>query len=315
MKMYNLAKSSVVAGLLLGLMACGSKVEIPPAYVGKILTKNGYAPETLSPSKFRLPPCLTYCDKLVLLEASDSGFKETMELFMPKDKLNLTVEIRGTLSIPTDRGTIDSIYDRIPARNVDGTTEIIRSGIIYATYGEQALRGVVRSELVKYTIGDILEKREAIGQSIHAAVAEKLLATKTPLVVSRFELADIQPPKVIVDAQQSAKEREIAVQRAEADAQVDLVKAEKELEIARKNRLVEKEKALAIAEQNNIAANSITPQLLAYRRLEVAENIMREAAASQNPGLIVIPADMSSFVNTSADAAILGKLLGKEVKK
>jgi len=80
---------NIVFLLLVGLLtACGDKVEVPPAHVGKILTKNGYAPETIPPSKFRLPACWAYCDKLVLLQAADQGFKESMEVFMPKDSLN-----------------------------------------------------------------------------------------------------------------------------------------------------------------------------------------------------------------------------------
>lgn len=83
------------------ILGCGKAVTVPPAHVGKILTKNGYAPETIPPSKFRLPPCLAYCDSLVILEASDRAVKEVMVVFMPEDKLNLTVEIRGTISIST----------------------------------------------------------------------------------------------------------------------------------------------------------------------------------------------------------------------
>lgn len=304
-------KIIVLFGLALLLGACGSKVEVPPGHVGKVLTKSGYAPDTIPPSKFRLPACLMYCDKLVLLEASDTGFKETMTLFMPKDKLNIQVDVRGTKSVPTDTKTVDSIYDRIVSDTTnDGDVNLIAADKIYNTYGQQALRGIIRSELVKYTIGEILQNRDVIGQKIHTSIAEKMKNTNTPLIISRFELADIQPPETIVTAQKKAKEREIAIQQAEADAKVALVKAEQDLEIARKNRLVEKEKALAIAEQNHIAAKSITPQLLMYRRLEVAENIMKALAQSDN--VIVVPADMQSTAGV-VDSAIFSKLLGREL--
>lgn len=289
------------------LAACGESVEIPPAHVGKVLTKNGYAPEIIPPSKFRLDPCWTYCDALITLEASDSGLKEELEVFMPKDKLNLSVEIRGTFSITSDQKTVDAIYDRVPAS--EGR---IAARSIYRTYGQQAVRGIVRSEITKYTIADVLEQREAIGQNIHAAIAKKLADTATPIVVSRFELANVQPPKVIVDAQQAAKEREIDIQKAEADAQVELVKAERDLEVAKKNRLVEREKAEAIAEQNRIAAQSITPQLLAYRKLEVAERVYTELSKSSN--VIIVPADSSGFADINDDA-VLAKLLGQEMRR
>jgi regulator of protease activity HflC (stomatin/prohibitin superfamily) len=296
------------------LAACGAKVEVPPAFVGKVLTKNGYAPETVPPSKFRLPVCFAYCDKLVLLQAADAGFTETMTVFMPDDKLNLTVEVRGTMSVPTTKRAVDMLFDRLTAAETDDSdVSIIRANMVYSTYGQPALRGIIRSEITKSTIAEVLKNREAIGQNIHVAIREKMEETNTPLVISRFELADVQPPPVIVKAQEAAAERDIAVQKAEANARVAMVEAERALEIAKKERLVEREKAAAIAEQNEIAAKSITPQLLEYRRLEVQERVMTALANSKNEGLIVVPLDTSS-INSTTNAAIFGKVAGKEMK-
>ncbi len=306
-------KAVVILLAAMILAGCGARVEVPPAHVGKILTKNGYAPETISPSKFRLPPCLAYCDKLVVLQASDVGLAETMTVFMPEDKLNLKVEIRGTYSIPSTAQHVDAIFDRVVSvKTDDGDTNYISADIVYQTYGQQAVRGIVRSEITKYTIADVLSQREVIGQNIHAAIAEKLGGTNTPIMVSRFELADVQPPKVIVDAQESAKRREIDIQKAEADAQVQLVEAERALEVAKMERLVARENAEAIAEQNKIAARSVTPELLAYRRLETAERIYTSLAASEN--VLIVPADAASFSNITDDA-VLAKLLGKEIRQ
>lgn len=307
-------KAIMVLITALFLAACGSQVEVPPAHVGKILTKNGYAPETIPPSKFRLPPCWAYCDKLVLLQANDTGFKEELKVFMPDDKLNLSVEVRGTLTVPTSQNIVDAIYDRVTSAEHSSNTNIITATTVYSTYGQQALRGIVRSEIVKYTIADVLEKREQISNNIHAAISEKLKATNTPLIVSRFELADIQPPAVIVAAQQAAKEREIDIQKAEADAQVDLVKAEKELEIAKKNRLVEREKAEAIAEQNRIAANSITPEVLAYKQLETLQAVVEAAASNGNTIFLPIPTSGEGMADLTSSAT-LAKLIGREMKR
>lgn len=299
---------------VLFLAACGTPVEVPPATVGKKLTQNGYAPETIPPSKFRLDACMTYCDRLVLLQANDSALMEQLVVFMPTDKLNLSIEIRGTFSIPADKKTVDSIYDRVTAEPIDSSVSIIKATTVYTVYGQQAVRGIVRSEITKYTIAQVLEQREAIGANIHAAISKKLKETSTPLFVSRFELANIQPPEVIVNAQQAAKEREIDIQKAEADAQVDLVVAEKDLEIAKKNRLVEREKAEAMAEQNKIAANSITPQLLAYKQLETAIEIVKLASANSNTVFLPMPMNAND-VGTLTDGAVLAKMLGKELGK
>ena len=63
-RLQKLAAVSIGA-VALSLGACAERVEVPPAHKGKILTKNGYKPETVSPSKFRLDWCWWYCDKLV----------------------------------------------------------------------------------------------------------------------------------------------------------------------------------------------------------------------------------------------------------
>jgi regulator of protease activity HflC (stomatin/prohibitin superfamily) len=304
-------KLIAVISVLMVLVGCGTKVEVPPANVGKILTKNGFAPETVPPSKFRLPACLSYCDRLVLLEASDNKLVELLTVFMPKDKLNITVDIRGTYSIPTSKKSVDSIYSKVVAQEMGNSLSAITAKSVYATYGQQAVRGIVRSEITKYSISEVLAQREVIGQNIHAAIAAKLAATNTPISISRFELANIQPPAVIVKAQESAKEREIDIQKAEAEAQIDLVKAERALEIAKKDRLVKREEAESIAEQNRIAAKSITPQLLAYRKLETAERIYTALAKSNN--VVIVPADSSGFSNIN-DNAVLAKLIGREFK-
>lgn len=311
--MNKLSTLILIVVSALSIASCGSKVEIPPAHVGKVLTQNGYAPKTLPPSKFRLPACFAYCDKLVLLSVADTGFKENMKLFMPQDKLNLDIEVRGTLSIPSDTFATDALYSKLVAETTDNSAiSQISTAMVYNTYGQQALRGVVRSEIVKYTIPEILSNREVISQNIHAALIKKLKETNTPLLVSRFELASIQPPPVIVAAQEAAKEREIDIQKANADAEVDLVRASRQLEVAKKDRLVERERAEAIAEQNKIAAASISKELLAYRRLEVAERIWAKLAESDN--VLVVPGDASSFSSVSDDA-VLAKMLGKELNK
>lgn len=266
--MRNFALAALAALLC---VACGQRVEVPPAHVGKILGVNGFQPETLPPSKFRLDPCLAYCDRLVLLQAADVPFEETMQIFMPADKLNVELELRGTLAVRSDPSITDRLFDRIPA----GTDQMITVDEVYATYVRQVTRGTVRNVTTEHDIQWILENREAFAEKLFQAVREKLGTTGAPVSVDRMELANFQPPKVIVDAQAAAKEREVAIQRAEADARVAMVEADRSLEVAKKQRLVEKEKALAIAEQNDIAARSVTPQLLAYRRLEVIESLAK----------------------------------------
>lgn len=304
--MKKFVSLAAVAVLGLSLVGCGTGVEVPPAHVGKILTKNGYAPDTIQPSKFRLEPCSRYCDKLVLLEASDTPLNEgALKIFMPKDTLNVTVDIRGTFSVLPS----DALFDRVPADALNNTVSKIDSQKVYKTYGQQAVRGVVRSEITKYTIAQLMSEREAISQNIHAAIQKKLQATNTPVVISRFELADVQPPQVIVQAQEAAKEREIDIQKAEASAQVQMVEMQKDLELAKLERLVEREKAEALAEQNRIAASSLSPTLLEYRKVEAQEKIF--LALAKNGNTMIVPANATGDF---AENTVLAKQLASALK-
>ncbi len=295
---------SIATAMLVG---CGDRVEVPPAHVGKILTRNGYAPETIPPSAFRLAPCWTYCDKLILMEAADTPVMESMQIFMPKDKLNVTVEVRAVLTVPTTEKIVNSIFDRVVSQTFNDGSQRISAEKIYSTYGQQAIRGIVRSEITKYSIEEVLGQREKVGANIHDAIVAKLTATNTPIQISRFELANIQPPKIIVNAQEATKKREVDIATANANAEVEMVEAEKALMIAQKNRLVEREKAETIADGNRIAAASITPQMLAYKKLEIAKEIYLALSKSNN--VIIVPADSSGFDRTVDDSAVLAKLL------
>jgi predicted small lipoprotein YifL len=52
LKKHKTSLAAVAAAFVLG--ACGQKVEVPPAHVGKIMTKDGYQESLIPTSKFRL---------------------------------------------------------------------------------------------------------------------------------------------------------------------------------------------------------------------------------------------------------------------
>jgi len=309
-----LRKVFIILAVGLTLAACGRSVEVPPASVGLIVGKNGVLPEPIPTSKFRLPFCMKFCDKLLVVSLADTPIKETLPLFMPKDKLKISADIRATVSLP--KSGLHVISTRINPENVDsrqyGYDMYIRAMTVYNTYGKQAIRGVSRAILAEYSIQDLMKNRDTISREILHKVNSRLKETDTPLMVSRLELADIVIPDVITKAQEAAAERRIQIEREKASIKVRMLTAEGDLKVAKAERMVQKEQAMAIAEQNKIAAKSVTPQLLKYRQLEVFEKVMPQLAKGGN--LIVVPVDMSA-VDTSSSSAILGKVLGKTIKR
>lgn len=273
----NINKKIITSVALLGLLtACGDAVEVPPAHVGKILSPEGYRDKTVSPSKFRLQPCMAYCDKLILLETSDKPVLESMKLFMPKDQLNMSFDIRATVSVSNDDNNVNYIFDKVV-----GDRGIITNNTIYKTYAKQKFRSVSRSVMASYSINEIASNRSLVEAELFRRLKEEL--SSTPITITQLGLANVQFPEVIVKAKELAKEREVAIETARADKLVSIEKAEAALEIAKKDRLVRIEKAKTIQQENRITANSVTDKYLKYRQLEVLELIAKSGNAVYMP--------------------------------
>ena len=269
-KMIRVIKALTALTLLTGLAACGERAEVPVAHYGKILTKDGFAPGIINPSKFRLPFCMAYCDKLIIVESSDSAYKENFKLFMPKDQLNMGFDIRMTLSIKNDEKTLNALFDRVPAKPV-GYQNIIPKETIYEIYGQPLIRNHVRTILAEYAINEVASSRAKINSELHKKMSAAFKST--PFVIKRIDLADVQFPDVITQQKELAAKRRIAIETEEAEKQIALIKLQTELEKARAERNIRKEKAAAVLEENNIVAKSVTPAYLAYKKLEVLEQM------------------------------------------
>lgn len=277
-KLFGLATAVLLAA---GLGGCaGESVQVPPAYVGKILTKDGFQPGLIAPSQFRLAYCFIYCDRLIVVESSDFGLKETFRgehaLYMPKSELAMPFDVRGTFSVRNDEKVLQSAFDRLPASPPTGSLRghahgVISQKRIYETYGAAVVRDVVRRVVSKYTIEEVASSRAAINSELLTALNKAF--ANTPLVARRFGLADVRFPKVILDQKETSARRRIAIQQEEAEKQIRLVKLQADLEAARAERQIRRERAQAVKEENEIYASSVTEKYLAYRRLEVLEKL------------------------------------------
>ena len=252
--------------------ACGHPVEVPPAHVGKLSTPSGLQEGIIPPSKLRLSHFCITCDSLILVEASDHPIKESMEIFMPKDTLNLRVEVRGTIAISPEEENVEKVFARVSAEATpDDRVRIIQIETVYAVYGEPVIREAVRSIITNYQIAQVMQNRDEISQELTKVVREKLKAS--PLTIPQFGLADIQPPKVIVAAQEAAKEREIAIDRAEADKQVRLKEAEGALAVAVKQQQVDLKEAETQVLVDKKLSEGVSPAFIAQRSLKVLEKL------------------------------------------
>ncbi len=217
----------------------GPLVEVPTAHVGKVMTSSGLQKGVKKPSTFRLPanPFGSNPTELVLAEASDQQMVEGMTLFMPKDRLNLAFDVRGTYSIASEEERVNRIFARLTPKPRDEHTSIIDFDEVYSIYGQQVVWTTSRAILVKYDIEYVMSHRAEISQELETEIRARL--KDTPLSVVNFGLSKVQPPDLILEAQTAAKERKVAIDTAKADRLVKLTEANASLEVARKQQLVD----------------------------------------------------------------------------
>jgi regulator of protease activity HflC (stomatin/prohibitin superfamily) len=175
--------------------------------------------------------------ELVIVEASDQQKREAMSLFMPKDKLVMIFDCRGTFSIASDAQHAEAIFSRLPSTPIGGYTSKIDFDDVYSVYAQQIIWTTCRAILVKYDIEHVMAHREAISAELEKAIDKRLEGT--PIKLVHFGLSSVQPPELILEAQKVSKQREVEIDQAKADRLVKLKEAEGELEVAKKQQQVD----------------------------------------------------------------------------
>jgi len=289
----------VPLGMALSLAGCiGETVEVPTAHRGMISTSAGLKEGVLPPSKIRLSNMCLTCDSLIIAEISDYGISENFELYMPKDRLNLTVDVRGTFATSDTEKDLSMIFSRVSAQPVTERVKAIRASTVYETYAQQIVREKARSVLAKYDIATVMENRDSISAELFAEVVEALEGR--PVKVLNFGLNDAQPPSVVTEAELKRKEREIAILQAEANKEVSLREAEAALEVAKLQQAVDLKEAETQVLVEQKLKEGFSDAFVAQRGLRILE----ELAKSDNQ-IVFLPTE--ALNNPSVMIGGLGK--------
>lgn len=267
MKRFMSILGSVVVAL--SLAACGQRVEVGPAQIGKIMTDKGYQEGFIPTSKFRLDTCFagTACDKLVILDVSDRSKAENIEVFMPEDKLLMTIQVQTTLQVNPKKA--EPLFNTLPQAPVEGEDQIsnIAWDSIYNTYARQIILAEAAEFVSKFNIPYIASNREAVNAQLRKHLSKQIEA-RTPFTVRFVGLTDVKYPTMIVAAQLNAAKRREQIQQEEAELEVSKVKLQRELQEARLNRQIEIERAETEAAAQRAQSQTITDSVLALRRIE-----------------------------------------------
>ncbi len=263
--MNKLIKGSLVLAGALVLSACGRMVEVPPAHVGKVMTKDGYQEGVIGTSKFRLSPCWAYCDKLVVLDVADKASVESLSIFIPADKLELAVDVQTTLSLNSAK--TENLFKTIAPQQLDGDGSLIPWDRVYATYARQIVVTETREYLSKYSIAEIASSMEKVNNDLRALLT-KAISERTPFDVRYVGITKVKYPAIITEAQENAAKRREQIQQEEAQLEISKVSLERELQEARLQRQIDFEKAQSEAAAQVVQREAVDTRVLELRRLE-----------------------------------------------
>ena len=287
--MKYIIESSVAAVVLLILAAWVVDFEVvPPATKGKILTTSGYSPDVLEPGKYTL----WGRDSMVTLQTNTNTYKESVTVVLA-DKLTLKADVRFRGRIAGDDKTINAMFNDI----VPGEDGLVAFSDVYNIYGKMVVRNKTREIISQYTVDDVHKNYARLSKEIGKLLVESLKGT--PLEISDIALGDIAYPKVVTDAIDAAKERELAIKKEEAQADIDLTKKKNERLLAEANYHIEITKAKAIRDKNKIIGEGVTPELIELRRLEVLE------VMAANESAVFMPVE--AMTSTGAQVRMFSK--------
>lgn len=260
------AKAATILALAGVIVGCGEKVSVPPGHFAKLLTKDGYQEEMIPASEFRLPACLTYCDRLVVVDGTDRPYNEEMEIFIPADKLNIGIQLKATLSVDPKR--VNPLFGSLPQVAETAQYSNITAQAIYGTYAQQIMLAEVRAYLTQYSIAEITSNNEKINQDLQA-ILQKAMERNTPFNVKYAGITKFSLPPIITQAQENSAKRREAIQQEEAQLAVSKVQLERELQEAKLQRQIEKEKSETESIKIQAQAQSVTAQTIRMAELEV----------------------------------------------
>ncbi len=265
------------------LSACGNSYEVPPGCVAKKITSTGMTEDIIPPGKIWISSMCINCDKLVIAQVPDIEFKESMQIYMPKDRLNLKVDLRGVVKVKKDKKWLNYIFQNIvPKQGRDGVSYILDKQI-KAKYVDQYVRSIARGLIQQYSIDEFIAHKDAIAKKLTATMNRML--ENTPIQVVYLGFADTQPPAVIIQAQEEAKKREIELAKVEAEKQIQIKRAEAALEVAKKQQEVDLKEAETQVLVNKKLAEGVNQAFVTQRWL----SIMNEAVKHPQGKFFILP--------------------------
>lgn len=246
------------------LMLTNCNEQVIAGTKGKILGKNGWQPEIYPPSKVWVDTTFTFTpEKLYLVQTTTKKYAQPIEVLL-KDKLTLRAEVVFRGRINGNDTVINAIFNDMPMND-----ELVTVDEVYNTYGKMVVLNTAREIISKYNVDEVNTNYARITTELYNAIKPKLVGL--PIEISDVTLGNIQYPKIVTDAINSAKERRMAIEKEEAQVQIELTKKLGQEKLAQADYRIKMLEAKRIADYNKKISEGVTKDLITLRNLEIRE--------------------------------------------
>ena len=248
------------------ILSAGCTTRIPTGFIGMIEKPSGLTGEVIAPGRRFVGPR----SKLVLIESSERVTTETMKILCA-DELNFgfDLKIRGQVS-STDGKTVKNVLNNIgsQAKKQDAATFIVPYQALYVTYVQPSARAISRGVVGKYQTTQVRENREAIDKEIYEKLKQAL--SGTPVTLTLVASSNYDYPKIITEAMEARKQREVQIKQEEANQAVELLKIRNRKKLAVENIAARAAEAKAEAVFMRTIGSAASSNYLRLREIEAA---------------------------------------------
>lgn len=280
-------KKGFIGAIVLGIIIFGTIIlallcttRVPAGYVAVQYSMNGgVKDEVLTQGWHVVSPTIKTTLYTVGIEQSyltsgDNGDSKTDESFSASSKEGKAVQIDLTFTYQYDPQSVTDVFTRFKGQSgTDVRDSFIKPNIISWT----------KEVIARYKVSDILGEQRA---NVNVALTDYLSSKFAPygITISNVSLINIEVDadtsaaiSAKITAQQNAETQAInnqtAIDKAKADAEVELTNAQAKADAA----LIE---ANAQAEANRLLAQSVTQQLIEYQKIEKWDGKMPTVSGS-----------------------------------
>jgi len=219
-----------LALICLGLTGCSKIENVPPGYVGKLLTPTGWEDKYYEAGQVDIGDTDSEGrgNSLVLLEATSVTIKESFAKPGPengnedhrvitKTKNPLAVDIYVQVMVPDDKKMRDSIFAQvtpIPLKDHDRVSTITLEQV-YKQFAQMTIRGKTRQIFAGYDNYDqIMANYDQVSKVVAGMIAQTFIENKVPLKLVMGQLSNVKADETVWTAEN---------QKASAAAQVSVI--------------------------------------------------------------------------------------------